>query len=124
MRMMPYSMRYSNEGRAPERPAFCILAFHHLPPESRGEAVREMRRVLRPGGVAVIVDWRRPTSFLKALTSPMFLVYLVHSLAPRDAQLDEAGIRAQMNELGFKEISTPSFGPGGTIGAVVGRLAP
>jgi hypothetical protein len=83
-----------------------------------------MRRVLCPGGVAVIVDWRRPTSFLKALTSPMFLVFLLHSFAPQDAQLDEAGIRAQMNELGFKGISTPSFGPGGTIGAVVGRLAP
>lgn len=103
---------------------FCTLAFHHLPPSIRKDSIREMRRVLRAGGVAVIVDWQRPKSFLRALASTVFLVYLVHSFAPRDAQLDEAGISAQMKELGFNDISTQSFGPGGIIGAVVGRLAP
>lgn len=102
---------------------FCTLAFHHLPRSVRQDAIREMRRVLRPGGVAVIVDWQRPTSFLRALASPLFLVYLLHSLGPRDAQLDVAGISSQLKELGFEDVARHSFGPGGAVGAIVGHLA-
>lgn len=34
------------------------LALHHIPPESRPAAVREMRRVLKPGGRLLIADFR------------------------------------------------------------------
>ncbi|MFD1932742.1 MULTISPECIES: class I SAM-dependent methyltransferase [Nonomuraea] len=37
------------------------LAMHHMPAAARGAAVREMARVLRPGGRLLIVELRPPT---------------------------------------------------------------
>ncbi|MCC5575665.1 methyltransferase domain-containing protein [Microtetraspora sp. AC03309] len=37
------------------------LAVHHMPRSARGTAVREMFRVLRPGGKLLIADFRPPT---------------------------------------------------------------
>jgi|SRR5215510_5124027 len=36
---------------------FSTLMLHHLPPKVRAECAREMRRVLRPGGRALVVDF-------------------------------------------------------------------
>lgn len=36
------------------------LAIHHIPPDARPVAVREMHRVLRPGGRLLIADFRPP----------------------------------------------------------------
>jgi ubiquinone/menaquinone biosynthesis C-methylase UbiE len=101
---------------------YSTLVFHHLPGSMQARAIREMRRVLRPGGRVVIVDWQKPTSFAKALLSPMFLVYLLHSFRPSGSRLDATGIAQLMRELGFKDIGRSSFGPGGAVGAVIGRL--
>jgi SAM-dependent methyltransferase len=102
---------------------FCTLAFHHLPRSMQEGAIREMRRVLRPGGRAVIVDWQRPKSFARAITSPLFLVYLLHNLGPSRSPLDVLGIESLMRELGFEDIARCSFGTCGAVGAVVARLA-
>jgi ubiquinone/menaquinone biosynthesis C-methylase UbiE len=102
---------------------FCTLVFHHLPGSMQEGAIREMRRVLRPGGRAVIVEWQRPRSLARALTSPLFLVYLLHSLGPSGSPLDVPGIEPRMNALGFEDIARCSFGAGGAVGAVVGRPA-
>jgi ubiquinone/menaquinone biosynthesis C-methylase UbiE len=103
---------------------FCTLVLHHLPgPMQQEVAIREMRRVLRPGGRAVIVDWQRPPSLMRAMTSPMFLVYLLHNLGPSRSPLDGPGIEPLMRELGFEETAQCSYGTGGGVGAVVGRLA-
>lgn len=102
---------------------FCTLVFHHLPRSMQEGAIREMRRVLRPGGRAVIVDWQRPKSLARAITSPLFLVYLLHNLGPSSSPLDVLGIESLMRELGFEDIARYPFGAGGAVGAVVGRLA-
>lgn len=37
---------------------FCIAVFHHLPtPETRVQALREMKRVLKPGGKIILTNW-------------------------------------------------------------------
>jgi ubiquinone/menaquinone biosynthesis C-methylase UbiE len=40
------------------------LAFHHIRPDQRTAALREMRRVLRPGGRLLIADFRPPRNRL------------------------------------------------------------
>jgi ubiquinone/menaquinone biosynthesis C-methylase UbiE len=40
------------------------LAFHHLPPAARPEALREVCRVLRPEGRLLLVDFRPPSGWV------------------------------------------------------------
>jgi len=101
---------------------FCTLVLHHLPRSMLEVAIREMHRVLRPGGRAVIIDWQRPKSLARAITSSLFLVYLLHNLGRSGSPLDVLGIESLMRELGFEDIARRSFGSGGALGAVVGRL--
>jgi ubiquinone/menaquinone biosynthesis C-methylase UbiE len=42
------------------------LAVHHIPVEERPETLREMFRVLRPGGRLLIAEFRPPTNRLLA----------------------------------------------------------
>jgi SAM-dependent methyltransferase len=125
---VPLAVVEGSADRLPYPPAsvdavFCTLVFHHLPRSMQEGALREMRRVLRPGGRAVIVDWQRPKSFARAIPSPLFLVYLLHSLGRSGSPLDVLGIEPRMRALGFEGIARHSFGAGGAVGAVVGRLA-
>jgi len=100
---------------------FCTLTLHHLPASMRDAAIREMRRVLRPGGRVVIVDWQRPKSLVKAIFSPMFLVYLLHKPRSGASPFDTLDIEPLMKEISFDEIARSSFGAGG-VGAVISRL--
>jgi ubiquinone/menaquinone biosynthesis C-methylase UbiE len=101
---------------------FCTLALHHLPGPMREGAIREMRRVLRPGGRAVIVDWGRPTSVAKAIADPLSLVFFLHKFGPYTSPADVLDIEPLVTELGFEDIARHSYGSG-ALGAVVAHLS-
>ena len=113
-------------GALPFEPAsfdavFCTLVLHHLPDAMRPEAVREIARVLRPGGRALIVDWQHPGSLTAALTDPMALAFLLHGVGGRASPLDDMGIVPLMEELGFVGVERRTWG-GGSLTAVLGRM--
>ena len=43
------------------------LFFHHLTTQAKGDVLQEIRRVLRPGGRFVVVDWGRPSGFFSRM---------------------------------------------------------
>jgi ubiquinone/menaquinone biosynthesis C-methylase UbiE len=115
------------EGSADELPypaasfdaVLCTLVLHHLPETMQETAIQEMCRVLRPGGRLVLVEWQQPNSILRALASPMFLVYMLHNFRSSGSPFDRLGIEARLRELGLENVDRYSFGAG-AVGAVVG----
>ena len=101
---------------------FCTLALHHLPGPVQQAAIREMRRVLRPGGRVVIVDWQRPKSLASALTDPFSLIFLLHKGGHSASPTDVLDVEPLMTGLGFEGIARHRYGSG-ALGAVVGRLS-
>lgn len=70
------------------------LAFHHFPVDHRAEAVREMFRVLRPGGKVFIADFRPPSG---PVLSTIVAASTAHAMADNNA--DE--IRGLIHDSGF-----------------------
>jgi SAM-dependent methyltransferase len=58
---------------------FSSLFFHHLPSDVKLEAMREVLRVLRPGGEFHIADWGKPTN--PAMRLAFFGVQLLDGFA-------------------------------------------
>lgn len=63
-RAMSFEMPYENESF--DR-VFSSLFFHHLTRSSKELTLKEIRRVLKPGGELHIADWGEPTNFLMRL---------------------------------------------------------
>jgi ubiquinone/menaquinone biosynthesis C-methylase UbiE len=73
------------------------LMIHHPPETLRPQAIREMLRVLRPGGRVLIADFRPPTSrigrhLIRLVTSPAMQNNPIHLLDPmvREAGFEQA----------------------------------
>jgi len=90
----------------------CSLAFHHLPREARGPALTEMRRVLKPGGRAVLIEFNGEKG-LWGLLNPVALIHARKN--PR--MLDEA--EELMRRSGFHSVVAGPLGFGG-MGYVLG----
>ncbi|MBX6312192.1 MAG: class I SAM-dependent methyltransferase [Isosphaeraceae bacterium] len=91
----------------------CSLALHHLPEDARVGALAEMRRVLKPEGRALIVEFSRGRG-VWALLHPVALLHARKS--PRI--LDEA--EALMKRAGFASVATGPLGFGG-LGYALGH---
>ena len=75
------------------------LALHHLPVPHRAQAITEARRVLRPGGRVVVVEFARSTGAGSRLRAHV----LLHGSAAASA-LDPAAL---LTAGGFSEVSLP-----------------
>ncbi len=94
--------------------ALCTLVLHHLPPELQRGALREMRRVLKSGGRALVVDLHRePGSFRKMLS----VISILHG----GCSATVVDVPAELEALGFGEVGEH---PGGSYGlsAILGRV--
>lgn len=59
---------------------FCSLMLHHVPTDVKRALLRELRRVLRPAGRLVVVDFAPPSPWpLRILLSPLALNLFEHS---------------------------------------------
>ena len=77
------------------------LAFHHIPAEGRADALREMFRVLRPGGRVFIADFHPPSGpVLNRIVSAV----TAHAMAHDNSREIEALLR----ESGFSVIGVGS----------------
>jgi ubiquinone/menaquinone biosynthesis C-methylase UbiE len=75
------------------------LVMHHLPGDLKPRGLAEMRRVLKPGGLCLIVDFEPPKS-------PILLHLVEHLLSPVMAQIDVREYIPLLVEAGFAEVET------------------
>jgi ubiquinone/menaquinone biosynthesis C-methylase UbiE len=80
---------------------FCTLVLHHIPADRHQDVLAEMRRVLRPAGLLVIVDLRRPRSLGALLSLPS----LIHGLARHSPTGDPETLAPAIRGVGFDAVA-------------------
>lgn len=96
---------------------FCTMVLHHLPAAMQIAAIREMSRVVRPGGRLVIVDMQQP----RTIAARLSIVTLFHQFATNASAPDWSNIERVLVEGGT---TSPSWYPmwNGAVVAIVARI--
>jgi ubiquinone/menaquinone biosynthesis C-methylase UbiE len=87
------------------------LMMHHLPDDVKRRGLAEIARVLKPGGQLVIVDMKRPTTWVARTMTALFL-HGAMSVGIQD-------LPELLNEAGFSEVQTGEVRPS-MLGYVTG----
>jgi ubiquinone/menaquinone biosynthesis C-methylase UbiE len=92
-------------GQAEFDVVFSSLFFHHLDSDGKVRALREVLRVLRPGGTLHVCDWGRPSNFALRLSFS-----LIRMLDGFEVTRDNARGRLPqlMMEAGFADVNVTS----------------
>ena len=84
----------------------CSLVMHHLPRAAKLQALQEIRRALKPGGVLVLSDWEKPTHAIGACIG---WLWHKHAYVGENTR----GILPQLlQEAGFKHVETTAVQAG------------
>jgi SAM-dependent methyltransferase len=91
------------------------LMMHHLPEDLKPRALDEIRRVLKPNGHLLVVDFKQPANIRGPLAFPMFFL---HGMPTGVEDLPTL-----MTDAGFGAVETgpTSYGPVGFVRASAGR---
>jgi ubiquinone/menaquinone biosynthesis C-methylase UbiE len=94
----------------------CTLALHHVPEDARADAIAEMRRVVKPGGRVLVVEFGKRRGAW-ALFHPVALLHAHKTRQVLDGAVD------LMRRAGLEQVVTDSLGFSGLAYALGARDA-
>ena len=88
----------------------CNFLIHELPESATKEVIREMHRILTPGGVFVVVDMD-PKKINTQLSNNVFRKWAFESTEPHIYKYYERGVSSMMKDVGFNKVSKKQNDP-------------
>jgi ubiquinone/menaquinone biosynthesis C-methylase UbiE len=85
---------------------FTSLVFHHLDTQAKKHCLKEINRILKPGGLLIIGDWGKPKSKFRRFL--FYIVQLLDGFKTTQANV-EGKLPIFMSEFGFQKVEEIDF---------------